>query len=306
MIKSKNKVLMRYYDGIKIDNHFIIQEMFTCFRYAYPAGFLFKGESHAFFEMVVVLSGNVRLTVGEVSHNLTGGQVIFFNPGYFHAMYNDGDSPVEMIVISFSAINFPKSDTTYTISDDDINEILDIYDQLNNYFDIVTLERVMKIPEDPERSCKSIVNGIREGYLLEAALVIKRLELFVLNAVLNGRTIGTSQMKYENNYYGQIIATMEAHVFEKMTCARLASLCNISVSLMEKTMYKHLGCGTMKYFNILKMQKALMLLKEGFSVKEVAEHLGFDSQSYFSASFKRHFGYPPTAAKKGGIPIEID
>lgn len=305
MIKSKNKSVIKYFFGTKVNSCCIIQEVFTCFQCVYPAGFLFKGESHTFFEMAVVLSGSVKFTVDENIYNISSGQVIFFKPGCFHTMYNDSDSPVKMFIISFSAIDFPKVDTTYTLDEDEIEEIQTIYDLMNKHFDIEKLETVMKLPDVSDKSFNSVVTGIKDGELLGASLALKHLELFVLNTVLKEQVHNASPKKCENYYCGQILATMEKHISEKMTCAKLAGLCNISVSLMEKTMYKHLGCGSMKYFNILKMQKALVLLEQGISVKDVGEHLGFDSQSYFSTSFKRHFGYSPTQIKKGAYSIEL-
>ena len=179
--------------------------------------------------------------------------MIFFKPGCFHTMYNDSDSPVKMFIISFSAIDFPKVDTTYTLDEDEIEEIQTIYDLMNKHFDIVKLETVMKLPDVSDQSFNSVVTGIKDGELLGASLALKHLELFVLNTVLTEQVHNASPKKCEDYYCGQILATMEKHISEKMTCARLAGLCNISVSLMEKTMYKHLGFGTIKYFNILKM-----------------------------------------------------
>ena len=79
-----------------------------------------------------------------------------------------------------------------------------------------------------------------------------------------------------------------------------------SKMVSETTNLEFLGFGTMKYFNILKMQKALALLEQGVSVRDVGERLGFDSQSYFSTSFKRHFGYSPTHIKKGVYVIDTE
>jgi AraC-like DNA-binding protein len=299
MVKHDSESRVRYYKGVKVENGLSINEMFVCYRKRFPSGYLFKGERHAFYEMVVVLSGGVRFTVGENVYKMSAGQVVFFKPGHFHAMYDeDGLSP-ELLVISFSANIFPKTDAIYRISNAELEEILDVYAMLYEYFDIVTLESVLGIPEDPEKSFKALVKGIKGTEASGASMAVKQLESFILKTVSQKTMPSREQKTYELDYYGQILTTMEKHISEKMTCARLAGLCNISVSLMEKTMYKHLGCGTMKYFNILKMQKALALLEQGVSVRDVGERLGFDSQSYFSTSFKRHFGYPPTHIKKG-------
>ena len=112
MIKSGGGSQVKYYKGAKVENCLTINEMVVCYRRRFPSGYLFKGERHAFYEMVVVLDGGVRFTVGENVYKMTAGQMVFFEPGCFHAMYDeDGLSP-ELLVISFSASIFPFSAIT--------------------------------------------------------------------------------------------------------------------------------------------------------------------------------------------------
>lgn len=56
---------------------------------------------------------------------------------------------------------------------------------------------------------------------------------------------------------------------------------------LQQTFSKYAGMGTMKYFNRLKIEKAIKMLQKGSSVQETADALGFSSQNYFSATFKR-------------------
>lgn len=49
----------------------------------------------------------------------------------------------------------------------------------------------------------------------------------------------------------------------------------------------------------IRMRKSLHLLKAGhLNISEVAHEVGFNSLSYFTTSFKKHFGYSPTELKK--------
>jgi AraC-like DNA-binding protein len=49
-----------------------------------------------------------------------------------------------------------------------------------------------------------------------------------------------------------------------------------------------------KYFLTLKIKTATVLLKGGMSVSEVSDTLGFSSQGYFSATYKRETGNNPS------------
>lgn len=56
-----------------------------------------------------------------------------------------------------------------------------------------------------------------------------------------------------------------------------------------------------KYLNRLRMEEAGRLLREtGHSVQETAKLLCFSTTSYFCAAFKKYYGCPPDAYRKGG------
>jgi AraC-like DNA-binding protein len=46
------------------------------------------------------------------------------------------------------------------------------------------------------------------------------------------------------------------------------------------------------------MNKAQAMLINGSNVKETALSLGFSNQNYFSARFKKYYGYSPSSVKK--------
>ncbi len=62
------------------------------------------------------------------------------------------------------------------------------------------------------------------------------------------------------------------------------------------------GKTPVQYITDMRMQEALRLLKESeLPIVDIAELLGYNSFAYFSAAFKKHFGYPPSAARTGWI-----
>jgi len=81
----------------------------------------------------------------------------------------------------------------------------------------------------------------------------------------------------------------------------LARLCEISVPTLENTVNKYLGYGAIAHFNVMKMQRAHTMLLSGSNVKETAFALGFVNQNYFSARFKKYYGYSPSMIKKTTI-----
>ena len=75
----------------------------------------------------------------------------------------------------------------------------------------------------------------------------------------------------------------------------IAEFCNVSQSWLKRIFERFAGVGIHKYFLQMKMSKAAELLQEGVSVTETAERLGFSSQAYFSAAFRRETGSAASA-----------
>jgi len=62
---------------------------------------------------------------------------------------------------------------------------------------------------------------------------------------------------------------------------------------------KAFGKSFRQFQHDMKMKKALaLLLRPGFSIKEVCYTIGYKNVSNFSESFKKYYGYPPSRLKK--------
>jgi transcriptional regulator GlxA family with amidase domain len=74
----------------------------------------------------------------------------------------------------------------------------------------------------------------------------------------------------------------------------LAVLCDVSIRTLETHFENNMGTTPKAWLCEQRLQKALRILREGFTVKETASELGFMHASQFSREFKRMTGYPPS------------
>ncbi len=273
--------------GYIIDNIFRITKLNTFFQRQYPNGYSFKGEYHNFYEVVCVLSGEVLVTAGKDVYTLKAGEITYHPPEEFHAFREEANSHPNIIIFSFEAENFPDvKGKIFQLTEHNISEIKEIYNVLLKVFEF----------EPPTKYGKRIwVQEINDGEEASVALFIKKLELFLLS-ILNKDTVNEESMmktRGSRSFY-KILTVMEENISNSLHVEAIAKLCGISVPTLEKTIYHFLGYGAMAHYNILKMQKAYKMLLDGFSVKEVAFYLGFSNQNYFSARFKKYYGFPPS------------
>lgn len=86
---------------------------------------------------------------------------------------------------------------------------------------------------------------------------------------------------------------------KSLTVNFLAQRANMSDTYFRKLFVKQFFKTPLKYINSLRIECAVELLMSGYySVSEVADKCGFDSQNYFSNVFKKITGKTPSKYKK--------
>jgi transcriptional regulator GlxA family with amidase domain len=138
------------------------------------------------------------------------------------------------------------------------------------------------------------VLGIKDGCERQAAIAVKRLELFLLETICTSndatRAISTSQ---SSKNYATVVRFLEANLGQSLSVAEIARACNMSEVNLKKTFSRYAGMGVMQYFNRLKIYAAIELLRKGSTVREAAEAVGFSNQNYFCKVFTRIMERPP-------------
>ena len=255
-----------------------ITALYTFSYRHFAAGYTFSGESHAFSEAVLITEGRAGITAGSDVFILSRGDLILHPAQEFHKLWSDG-SPFSVIVFSFrTQAEFLPKTRILSLGDAGVETLLALYRRAQ---DVFTLENVH-------------VTGARAGKEIEASETVKHLECFLLpfaagkdghSPVYSGR--GAVNFK-------AVLTVMEKHLSEKLSVADLATLAHMSIPTMEKTVHRFTGYGAAAYYNILRMREADRLLSLGYTVKEAAAAIGFKTQNYFSAAYKKWAGYPPS------------
>lgn len=294
--------------GVKFNDSLQISEAFTLSWQAFKDDYFFKGESHNFYEVVCVLKGKVGVTAGKNVFVLSENQMTVHYPGEFHAIWEEGATAPECIIFSFSALRFPQiKGSVYAVTENLTRELVDLYFLAQDVFIIEEAESRIKTENFSDgafgNSGKTTyrdgvyITGIKRGKEVLAATFIKRLEIFLLQAT-DSCAHETAPVLRESENYTKIMAVLEDNLDKSLTLSNISDLCGMSVPAIEKTVFKYLHIGAIKYYNELKMERACVMLSNGSSVKETAQSLGFANQNYFSATFKKRYGYSPSKLKR--------
>lgn len=255
-----------------------ITAIHSLFTYTYPADYKFHGESHNFYEVIIILSGSATVAADSNVFTLKSGQAFIHTPMQFHNVYSTGKEKLSVAVFSFSAKNMPKLHNKICV----VNNLTAVYELFNKANDSFIFNDIW-------------VTGSKNDTVPYA--LIKEFELLILELNSNILEKHNTNSTGEKNY-GLIVKTLEEHICEPLMVKDVAFLCNMSEIGLQKTFSRFAGVGVMEYFNNIKIRKAIEHLKEGFSVKETAIALGFSDPNYFSTVFKRITGNPPSFYKK--------
>ena len=101
----------------------------------------------------------------------------------------------------------------------------------------------------------------------------------------------------ENSVYPQPIRKclhyINTHLHEKLDVATLSKECALSEDYLSYLFKKNMGINLSKYIRNQRLQASKEMLKDNYSVSDIAYYLGFCSESYFISCFKKEFGKTP-------------
>ncbi len=290
MIFERKKILNkdREYPRYEVKRVVEIKKLVSFFCHIDPPGFVFKGESHNFWELVVVLDGKAVICADDKILRLEKGQAVWHKPGEFHSVRTDGDAPLYLGVISFYGdIMFDVTGKSYAVKDELRELFIRLRMEAGSVFEFHGIEGESPI----------LIKSLKPGKELEQQMIVSRME-YLFASVIAGDTVQMSRKPSasEENYL-RIIETITSNLSNRLSISEIAAKCNMSVSNAKRIFSKYAGCGISVYYNGVVITEAKKLLSDGMSVCDVAIALGFSSQNYFSSFFKRITGKSPSEWK---------
>ena len=92
---------MKRYFKHKPENLINITKIVTVNHFEFEKNFIFKGESHDFWEIVYADRESLICTADSRVINLKEGELLFHKPGEFHSLAANGFAPPSVYILSF-------------------------------------------------------------------------------------------------------------------------------------------------------------------------------------------------------------
>lgn len=265
-----------------IERRACIQGFYTAFNRKISNDFVFRGETHDFYEIVLLLEGSIGVTADAHSFVLEGPAAILHPPMEFHSLRAISGKDAKAIIFSFEASSVPHYEThRFTLSEENAERARHILHLINTTTNIK----------------RGRVGSILEGKENEAQLALLEMEMLLLTLTENG-SVDLKDGSAGARNYRRALRVIEENLHVPLDTATLAQLAHMSPSLLKKTFSRYAGVGVMEYLRTRKVNAAIPRLRAGESVRDIALSLGFSDAGYFSTTFRRVTGHPPTFYRK--------
>ncbi len=265
-----------------------IERLYTLHRRHYDKGHRFLGEMHDFWEAVYVAEGEVVISADENIHHFKRGDIIFHKPLELHKFNVVGEDGATMLIFAFDMSGkLCESMERKAVHLDKYNRT--IADKFLEYIEY-------KVGQCPSDEIKNYYGDIL-SFFKEDDIFFHTVALYISNIILSiasGASTLSKTKTHETELFKKALEIMNSRISETLSVTELASKLNMSVSSLKRLFDKYAGMSVHKYFLTLKIKAATVFLKEGMSVSEVSDVLGFSSQGYFSATYKRETGNNPS------------
>lgn len=233
---------------------------------------------HNYFEVYFITEGSCTYFINNKTYRMRKGDVILIPDGVMH-MTRYGDS-----VHSRMLINCPMHYIPASVRHD-LPSMMYLYRNPNIFSTLFDLfNKIEKEFNNPDRFSDEILRCYTE-------------ELFFLLA-RNHNTCKPGSTG--NEYVEHAIDYVQENFTSEISLGLVADMCSVSPEHFSRMFKKETGFGFNKYVNLLRLQKADMMIRQHPKIQiiNLAAQCGFADSNYFSVKFKEVYGISPKELQK--------
>lgn len=246
-----------------------------------PANSLNRPHIHPHYELLLFIT-DTSYTVNVSGNTFTADRpsAIIFSPFSLHMANIASDAKVERFIFYFGERLINEHPSEF--------KAFEKYaERMFTYFTLSDLELVALRP---------VLDLLAKTSRSRDAITQRLLFLIVLNKLISydDRSDAEAVSVSGTESMNDILKYISEHFHESLTAEKVASHFFISRSKLNKDFKKYTGVSFHQLIDELKLSKTLRLLESGSTdMKAIASAVGFESETYFFAFFKKMTGTSP-------------
>lgn len=247
--------------------------------------------NHDYIELLYIYSGEGKYEINGTVHNVTAGNLLLINPGVNHAhIVTNLEHPLMILALGFTDIclkGMPENQIVFPGQ----SPVLSIDEELQKritglFFDMLA-EKEQHFPGKYD---------MMRCYLSQILLHIIR--SFSEKPESNNHMNFVSHRK--NHVVKTIMDYMQEHYAEKISLDGIASNMYLSSIYISKLFKEETGESPIHYLIQIRLKQSVELMKEHpeYSIKKIAQEVGYEDAYHFSKIFKKHMSMTPKEYRK--------
>ena len=272
----------------------VIKKVVTIHYFEYANDYVFEGETHDFWEFLVVDKGEVEVMAGADGYRLKQGEIIFHKPGEFHNVWANGKVAPNLIVIAFECKSPPIryfENKILKISDFEKNLLASIIQEAGEAYSSPMDQPSLKKLEKRRNSafgCEQLIKIYLEQMLINMIRKGK-------NPSPAGKLSSSVKERSDADIYKKIVDYLNENIASDITFEDVRRHLSMSGTYLKVLFKEKSGMSVMDFHRKLKIDEAKKMIREGeLNFTQIACRLGYSSIYYFSRHFKRATGMTPS------------
>ena len=228
---------------------------------------LWENHCHAGYEMIAVLSGDIRITLESREFRLTEGDAIVIPPLCYHIISANKKSLYRRLTVDFDSEAIP-------------SPLRSIISEKNPYPFHTGGGRLHKLAEICSKDSAEFYSPLAEAVLIE-----------LLYAAAD--SVGYEEECSDDPMISNALLYIENNLCESITLDGLALYLSCSKSLLCHRFKEKMKISPKQYILQKKLALATQMIRSGTPPTSVAIKLGYDNYGNFYRLYKKHCSHPP-------------
>ena len=254
------------------------------FNVHYEDNFHFPQHIHRKYEMIVMLEGELIVTINENEYRICAGEALIVFPYQCHSYRNIGRHKTLVFIFSSGPVPFFHRQVEQSYSP---------YPLFN-----LNENRVLRMLQDVNRENFDDFEAELKDTFLRRGILYSVLSSFMKQCELKFREYGADTTLLE-----RILIMIEAMPLDQLSLEAIAEELKYEYSYISKYFKQMMGITFTNYINQYRIHVACQMLKnEKCKMIDVAMRVGYNNLRSFNGNFKRITGITPVQFVEGMTP----
>lgn len=252
-----------------------------------------EGYTHL-FRLQYITEGSATVIYNDKIYRIEKRTALYLPPGVVFEINEDPHHPLVMYFIDFEISNLIKRDDFHTL----------MMQCFPNF----------QVHDDSEFKLETLFSKIFEesvqerlgGCIIAQSLFTLLMAEMVRHSPLQKEPEPSELVKLNTTTYlvNHAISYIHQNISKKITVKEVAEQLGISEIYLYKLFKEHTGKSVQQFILDFRLKTSqYFLTNPNYSIKSIAEELGFVSAQYFSAIFKRQIGVSPTQYRAYAVKV---